>query len=314
MTKVSILIPVYNVRDYILKCLISVSNQSYSGKIECIIVDDCGSDDSMKIVDQFISNYKGPIDFKVIHHKQNRGLAAARNTGVARATGEFVSHLDSDDWLEPSAVELLVSKQVETNADIVSGNALAHYNNFTLEMPEPDYSGPLDMVHSTIRLTMDHVIWRRLIRRSLYTENGIRAIEGVNIGEDHHTLPRLVYFAKIIAKVDSIVYNYNCMNPTSYMRFESHKFNRAKYLNDTQSITILSDFFREIDGGILEELSEIEHKYKKNSRNSAISIGDKDSYIFLCDNQQITPKYLQESIKFRIRRLLSFFVHKILKL
>lgn len=81
---VSIIIPVNNVSDYVEECLQSVAAQTYTA-IECIIVDDCGTDDSMQKVESFITNYQGPITFKILHHEHNRGLSAARNTGIDAA-------------------------------------------------------------------------------------------------------------------------------------------------------------------------------------------------------------------------------------
>ena len=87
MIKVSIIIPVYNVSAYIERCIKSVINQTYYD-IECIIVDDATPDDSITKCEQMIAAYDVPIRFSILHHQQNRGLSAARNTGTEVATGE----------------------------------------------------------------------------------------------------------------------------------------------------------------------------------------------------------------------------------
>jgi glycosyltransferase involved in cell wall biosynthesis len=71
--------------------------QTYEGDIECIVVDDCGTDGSMGIVNKLILEYNGPIMFKILHHTHNRGLSAARNTGISNASGDYLLFLDSDD-------------------------------------------------------------------------------------------------------------------------------------------------------------------------------------------------------------------------
>jgi len=111
LPSISIIIPVYNVEPYIAECVESVMRQTYTGPMECIIVDDCGTDKSIEIVKQLITEYKGPIDFRIQHHEHNRGLAVARNTDTDAATGDYIYYLDSDDWVEPNIVELLVTKQ-----------------------------------------------------------------------------------------------------------------------------------------------------------------------------------------------------------
>ena len=251
---VSILIPVYNVRDYIIRCLDSVAAQSYDGAMECILVDDCGTDGSIVEAQSYIDQYKGNVVFRIVHHVRNRGLAAARNTGVAAATGDFVMHLDSDDWLDPYAVEHLVKKQLETDADIVSGRALRHLDIGTIVLDDAPYETNMDLVRISIRRNYDHVIWRRLIRTALYRDQGIETVEGINVGEDHYTLPRLAYYARKVAKVDDIVYHYNSMNPNSYMGRKSQKINMKRFKNDYASLLILSDFFADKKKSLLFEL------------------------------------------------------------
>ena len=83
--------------DYIERCIMSVMNQTYSGPIECILVDDCSPDDSIFKCQKLINNYLGNIEFKIIRHKENLGLSGARNTGTKISCGEYLFYLDSDD-------------------------------------------------------------------------------------------------------------------------------------------------------------------------------------------------------------------------
>ena len=112
--KITIVVPVYNVEPYIEDCLKSVAEQTYKGDIECIIVDDCTPDGSCAIIEHFINEYNGSIDFKLLHHTKNRGLSAARNTGIGAATGEYIYFLDSDDEITPECIELL-TKPLKNN-------------------------------------------------------------------------------------------------------------------------------------------------------------------------------------------------------
>ena len=75
--KISVIVPVYNVAPYIAACLQSVMHQTCQDALECILVDDCGTDNSMEVVGEMLQSYEGPIGFKVVHHTQNRGLSAA---------------------------------------------------------------------------------------------------------------------------------------------------------------------------------------------------------------------------------------------
>lgn len=294
---VSILIPVYNVKAYIKQCLESVASQTCTAEIECVIVDDCGDDGSINIVEEFIEKYNGPILFRIIHHNQNRGLAAARNTAVSAARGEFLVHLDSDDWLEPTAVDNLLKRQAETNADIVSGNAIRHKHGLDDILFERNYSSSNEMVHYTIEMTLDHVIWRRLIRRSLYIDNDVFAVEGVNIGEDHHTLPRLAYYANSVAKTNAVVYHYNCLNPNSYMSVKTSGFNMMRFQNDVSSIEILSEFFRSRDNYCYTRLSEIRKQYIIKSLYGCCAQSDRASFLKIAHQYGVNQSFSYTKLK-----------------
>lgn len=109
LPSVSIIVPVYNVANYIIECLQSVAHQTYSGKIECLVVDDCGTDESIELAKQFISENKGPVDFKIVSRLSNGGLSEARNSGIRAASGEYLYFLDSDDYLLPETISTLIN-------------------------------------------------------------------------------------------------------------------------------------------------------------------------------------------------------------
>ena len=120
--KISIIIPIYNVEPYVERCLKSVMAQTYQGPIECLIVDDYGTDNSMDVVERVVNAYQGLIVFKIIHHEHNRGLSAARNTGMDAATGDYLFFLDSDDEISKNCIEALASPLNEELYDLVVGS------------------------------------------------------------------------------------------------------------------------------------------------------------------------------------------------
>ena len=120
--KVSIIIPVYNVEPYIGDCLRSVISQRYQGEIECLVIDDGSSDHSMDVAERIIAGYDGPIVFKTIRHQENCGLSAARNTGIAAATGDYLYFLDSDDEIADDCVKMLAEPLQDEHYDIVVGD------------------------------------------------------------------------------------------------------------------------------------------------------------------------------------------------
>ena len=120
--KLSIVIPVYNVAPYIEDCLQSVMNQTWQGPLECILVDDCGTDKSVQLIERKLQDYQGPVDFRLVHHKRNRGLSAARNTGIDAVTGDYVYFLDSDDEITPDCMERLAAPLAQNQYDFVVGD------------------------------------------------------------------------------------------------------------------------------------------------------------------------------------------------
>ena len=120
--RVSVIIPVYNVSAYIERCVRSVMDQTYHD-IECVIVDDCSPDDSIAKCERLIKAYDGPISFSIVRHEKNKGVSAARNTGLKASTGDYVVYMDSDDAITEDCIEKLV-RPIERDGSIemVIGN------------------------------------------------------------------------------------------------------------------------------------------------------------------------------------------------
>ena len=120
--KISIVIPVYHVEAYIVRCLQSVATQTFRD-IECLIVDDGGQDDSARLAHDFIQSYQGDISFQLLHHEKNSGLSAARNSGIRAASGDYIYFLDSDDAISANCIEVLAAlAQKYPTACFIQGN------------------------------------------------------------------------------------------------------------------------------------------------------------------------------------------------
>ena len=128
---VSIIIPVYQVENYIERCITSVMRQTYShSMIECILVDDCGTDNSIILAQKCIDNYKGDMQFKIIHNEQNRGLSVSRNNGMKVATGDYIYFLDSDDYISADCIEKMMNFICEhPEVEVVKGSHFSKQEN-----------------------------------------------------------------------------------------------------------------------------------------------------------------------------------------
>ena len=120
--RVSVIIPVYNVSDYVERCVRSVMDQTYRD-IECVIVDDCSPDDSITKCERMIEAYEGPISFSIVRHEKNKGVSAARNTGLKASTGDYVAYMDSDDAITEDFIEKLARPiKRDSSIEMVIGN------------------------------------------------------------------------------------------------------------------------------------------------------------------------------------------------
>ncbi|MBQ8382355.1 MAG: glycosyltransferase family 2 protein [Clostridia bacterium] len=202
---ISIVVPVYRVEDYIVRCLDSLMAQTYAD-FEAILVDDGSPDRSGEICDAYAAQ---DGRFRVIH-RENGGLSAARNTGLAAVRGEFVLFLDSDDWLHPRTLELLLSAVTEQNADMAMGNFQtvgAWCEPLTVVAPSVLAMSGRDAL---LRLYEQGgarfvVAWGKLWRRKRLA--GLHFPEG-RIHEDEATTYRLLYPLERMALVEAPLYFY----------------------------------------------------------------------------------------------------------
>lgn len=119
MIKISIIIPIYNSAGYLEKCLNSLFGQNLR-EVEYIFVDDCSTDNGLVILESMIEKWAHKKNkTKLIRHEVNKGSAAARNSGLEHASGEYIGWVDSDDWIDPNMFKDMFDAAKENNADIV---------------------------------------------------------------------------------------------------------------------------------------------------------------------------------------------------
>lgn len=205
--KVSVIIPVYNVEKYIARCLDSVINQTYQD-LEIIVVNDATPDNSMSIVEEYAA--RDPR-IRIVHNPHNLGLMMTRRSGYSVATGDYLTFVDSDDYLPLNAVELLVSKAMETDADIVVGDFLinhtdgrAHVRNNSLSFGDtiPGY------LQSLLTDELAHNLWAKLYKRDLFAGKNYVDYEGMVNAEDKALFYQVIRSVKKMVCSKDVVYNY----------------------------------------------------------------------------------------------------------
>ncbi|MDR0795866.1 MAG: glycosyltransferase [Tannerella sp.] len=206
---ISIIIPVYNAEKTLPRCIASLFAQTY-GKVELLFVNDCCTDNSLTVIDEAIAyaTHTAGIEVKILHHETNRGVAAARNTGLEAATGTYIYYVDADDWIESDAMECLVQEAEQKNADIVGYDWYLSFEKNERYMKQPVFTTPDDALRKLMGGVMRWNLWLFMVRRSLYENNGIRFIEGLNMGEDMMVMIKLFASAKTVAILNKPFYHY----------------------------------------------------------------------------------------------------------
>lgn len=208
--KISVIIPVYKVEKYIKACLDSVIAQTYSGEMECILVDDCTSDASCTIIEEVLHAYSGSISFKLLHHECNKGLSAARNTGINYATGEYIYFLDSDDEITPDCLEKLAAPLSDAYYDFVIGNFKLKPKDARCDSRLSLKSGEIrdrEILTSYVYKRYYEMAWNKLCNKEFIRKHNLFFKEGL-LHEDELWSFQVACQAQLIRIVDSITYIY----------------------------------------------------------------------------------------------------------
>ncbi|MFZ4261612.1 glycosyltransferase family 2 protein [Sphingobacterium sp. HJSM2_6] len=223
--KFRLIIPIYNVEEYIEHCINSIVSQGYDN-LECLFINDCSTDNSQLIIDEFLNNYKGKIIFKTIYHSQNKGLSAARNTGIKNATGDYFLFLDSDDMLLPSALNNFIELAQKYNyPEIIIGDLFSEsdYYQSILGFPSnkiyPDYTASTSWLAENFLLNVKVVAWSKLYKKEFIIENNLKFEEGF-LFED------VIWHFCLNKFVKNVGF---CFEPFYYYRF-----NENSIMNSTQ--------------------------------------------------------------------------------
>lgn len=229
---VSIIIPIYNVAPYIRDCLHSVMRQTYTGSMECLLIDDCGTDDSIVIAERMIAEYndnllqtrkleettKGRtitrgVRFKIVHHEFNRGLSAARNTGTVNATGEYLYYLDSDDEITDECIEKMMMMVLKDPAiEMVQGKYDINGDGISYPVVKKDQILPIT-TNMDARQCYYHrhqivvYAWNKLIKRSFLIRHHLSFKEGI-LYEDNLWIFYLMKYVNNVHFISDITYRH----------------------------------------------------------------------------------------------------------
>lgn len=237
---ISIIIPVYNVSQYLNECIQSVINQSYQN-FECILIDDGSSDGSEIICDQWTQH-----DNRIrVIHQPNQGVSKARNKGIAEAQGEYIAFIDSDDWIDSNYLNTLLRPIEESNVDLVVCGLQQHYSNEMFK----NYSYKTGIIHIERQdtkaftdinkkfLLFGPVI--KLYKRTIIQTHNIHFPPEYTYGEDLLFNYNYLEYVKAIYIIDQCLYHYRIIGNgtlSSIKRINQFEIDYAQW-------NILKDFF-----------------------------------------------------------------------
>lgn len=228
---VSIIIPLYNVERYVEECCRAVFEQTYDN-CEFVFVDDCGTDNSLKIVCSLIEEYSHLKDrVKILHHECNKGIAVARRTGMENASGTYALYVDSDDVPRRDMVERLMLIAEVNDADVVMCGYSKEPNMCDVDRPhvwEEDHVQC--MMHEVGGDVLYVILWNKLIKRDLFVQHQLYPSPKLRRCEDNYISCRLFFYAKKVMRTNEVLYFYRTVSSSLSNSW------KKKSIPDTDSI------------------------------------------------------------------------------
>ena len=215
MLKVSVIVPVYNVENYLIECLDSILQQNFDD-MEIICVEDCSTDNSLQVLQQMSSKDER---IKIIYHSENKGLSAARNSGIACARGKYILFVDSDDVVKENAICTLYETAEKYNTDVLYFDYMKFYGDTLQEKDDVKqdetlnhlvnkmYSGK-EFFCASISAKKPFVeVWRQFLRRDFLLNRNITFLDGI-LHEDNLFSFYVSMSAQRVYYIDDILYCY----------------------------------------------------------------------------------------------------------
>lgn len=240
MPKVSVIVPVYGVAKYISRCASSILSQTLDD-LEILFIDDCTPDNSIEILKNTIAKFPERADaVRIIKMTSNGGQAAVRRRGIIEASGDFIIHCDSDDWVDSNLYELMYNEAIRSDADVVVCPIRDEYQNGGHTRPSRSLPASCnDVVCNWWRDSVGMFCWNKMVRRRIYTVHDIKPFIGINMWEDNGLMLRVFYHAGRLSQINGAVYHYNRANVNAM----TSGYGRNAVDQMIKCASLLADFF-----------------------------------------------------------------------
>lgn len=240
--KVSVIVPVYGVEKYIGRCVRSLFGQTLED-IEYIFVDDCTPDGSISVLNSVLSSYPARQEqVKIIRHEKNEGLVHARQTGLKAASGEYIAHCDSDDWVDTNLYGTLYDQAAAQGSDMVA--FVCKYTDGERTIKEALTGNRTETAECLADMIHGKMWWslcNKLIRRDVYRHRDI-IYPTDGMGEDMCLSLQLLYHCKSISYNHDVCYHYY-QNPTSMTKVQTEESCLSRFRQICRNVEIVKKFY-----------------------------------------------------------------------
>ncbi|HGN9116714.1 TPA: glycosyltransferase family 2 protein, partial [Providencia stuartii] len=273
MPNVSVIMPVYNAERYIEKSLLSLLNQTLSD-FEIIIIDDGSTDKSLAIINNILEQNLKNKNIITLISRENKGVAATRAEGISLAKGDYIIHIDSDDWVEHNWLQLMYETAIKNESDIVICDYTVVYNKKKHRVYQSCSSSRQENIEFLLTNKLSNSNWDKLIRRSILTKNNINFKKNFNMGEDFLFTLKALFYSQKTTHISKSLYYYNKSNQNSL----TYKYSE-KALSDIIKVVEIAENFLKNENYLNKIKKSLDHfkfnirvLHLINSKNNGIKV------------------------------------------
>lgn len=299
MIKVSVVIPVYNASKTLDRCIDSLLTQGDS--IQYIFVNDCSTDDSLKVIECRVKEIENKnCHVSIISNKKNSGVAYSRNIGLDLCMGEYVYWVDADDYLERNSISMMYDTAKEKDLDVVGCNFYLTFNSRERAMSIPKVSSGLEAFESICYGQMKWNLWLFMTRKSIIDNNNIRFIDNANMGEDMMFISRVFINSKNIFVVSNFLYHY--IRNNSDAMTQNYSMDNIKQVDKNLDILILNTPLN---------MRYLINFLKLNLKLPLLISENRDNYRIWRDRYSESNTFIMKNTRQSLRmRLIQWFAYK----
>ncbi len=292
--KVSVIIPMYNVSEYVEECFSNLASQDLTD-FEVVLIDDRSVDDTIVKTLRAIECFeRKDVEFTLISQETNMGVACARNRGLEQASGEYIYFYDADDRLEPNTLSTLYAEAKLQHADIVGCEWYISFAQNERAIGQRDVHSGVELFKGFASGVIRWNLWLFMVRRSLYEKNKFRFLPGMNMGEDMMVMMKLALLSSRVSIIHKPLYHYSQTNNGA----QTKTWSKEKREQVTANVKEVESFCRQHFGASFD----LEMDFLKQSVKLPFIISDRrEDYRIWAEWFPESDKSIQKNLELPLR-------------